>query len=107
MCLPVIDGLFSTFCGILFISASPFAFIVKYFFLPYLIIIVFAAINGLIVLPLLLGVMGPFELDGTNDGAAAALEPKDQTAHVEPTQDAKTDKAEEEVNVEQRQLERV
>ena len=64
MLLPVMDGLMATFCGIVFIAASPFAFIQKYFFLPYLLIITFAAINGFVVLPFLLGTIGPFEAVG-------------------------------------------
>jgi len=59
MLAPVVDGYSTAFVGIIMISASPITFIVKFLFLPFLLILLFAAINGLIVLPFLLITVGP------------------------------------------------
>jgi hypothetical protein len=59
MFVPTIDGTISTFLGIVMLAFSDFEFIVKYYFLVYLIIVVLGCLNGLILLPALLAVCGP------------------------------------------------
>jgi len=55
---PVLEGAFSSFLGFVFLAASDFAFVRKYFFLIFLMIVVFGAVNALVFLPALLGLLG-------------------------------------------------
>ena len=52
--LPIIDGSISTLLGIVMLGASKFAFVRRYFFLPYVIIVALGGFNGLVFLPLTL-----------------------------------------------------
>ena len=49
--LPIIDGSISTLLGIVMLGASKFAFVRRYFFLPYVIIVALGGFNGLVFLP--------------------------------------------------------
>jgi len=89
--LPIIDGSISTLLGIVMLGASKFAFVRKYFFLPYVIIVLIGAFNGLVVLPVALSVSwdmvvgftgrgrrgdnGTGLLDGSNHGNIASVHP--------------------------------
>jgi len=59
MFAPLFDGGLSIVFGVLLLSISPFVFIIKYFFLPYILIVIFGFFNGLFVLPVLLSLVGP------------------------------------------------
>jgi hypothetical protein len=59
MFVPTIDGTISTFLGIVMLAFSPFEFIVKYYFLVYLIIVILGCLNGLVLLPAILATCGP------------------------------------------------
>ncbi|PIO65171.1 patched family protein, partial [Teladorsagia circumcincta] len=56
--VPVIHGALSTLLGILMLGFSEFEFVVKYFFVVMSALIVIGVINGLILLPVLLSIMG-------------------------------------------------
>ncbi|KAL1508089.1 hypothetical protein AB1Y20_007682 [Prymnesium parvum] len=56
--IPVLWGGISSFLGVLMMAFSDFEYVVKYFFIIYLLIISFGLINGLIVLPSVLGLFG-------------------------------------------------
>lgn len=66
--VPVIHGALSTLLGILMLGFSEFEFVVKYFFVVMSALIVIGVINGLILLPVLLSLMGApqevFSMDG-------------------------------------------
>uniref|UniRef100_A0A0N4ULA9 SSD domain-containing protein n=1 Tax=Dracunculus medinensis TaxID=318479 RepID=A0A0N4ULA9_DRAME len=59
MFIPVIHGGLSTLLGILMLAFSEFEFVVKYFFVVMSALIVIGLINGLILLPVLLSLIGP------------------------------------------------
>jgi hypothetical protein len=59
MMAPNIDGGLTTFLGVLLLLASPFPFIIKYFFGVWALIIVISWIYSLICLPVLLYLFGP------------------------------------------------
>jgi len=59
MMAPTIDGAITMFLGVVMLAASPFVFIVKYFFYPWLLIIFFGVFNGLAFLPVLFSLVGP------------------------------------------------
>jgi len=59
MFVPTIDGTVSTILGVIMLAFSDFEFIVKYYFLVYLLIVVLGCINGLVLLPTLLCIAGP------------------------------------------------
>jgi len=59
MLTPVTDGAVTMFLGICMLAASPFVFIVKYFFYPWLLIIFFGMFNGVAFLPVLFALIGP------------------------------------------------
>jgi len=59
MLAPVIDGAVTMFLGVVMLAASPFVFIVKYFFYPWLFIIFFGMFNGIALLPVLFSLVGP------------------------------------------------
>ena len=56
---PILNGGISTFLGIVMLAFSPFPFITKYFFVLLLSCIVFSIINGLLLLPVVLSLIGP------------------------------------------------
>ena len=56
---PILNGGISTFLGIIMLAFSPFPFITKYFFVLLLSCIVFSLLNGLILLPVVLSLVGP------------------------------------------------
>ncbi|KAK6036909.1 hypothetical protein COOONC_25587, partial [Cooperia oncophora] len=66
--VPVIHGALSTLLGILMLGFSEFEFVVKYFFVVMSALIVIGIINGLILLPVLLSLVGApqeiFSMDG-------------------------------------------
>jgi len=57
--LPVLEGALSSVLGFVFLAASDFDFVLKYFFYIFLMICIFGAANGLILLPSLLALFGP------------------------------------------------
>jgi hypothetical protein len=59
MLAPVVDGGVTMFLGVCMLAASPFLFIVKYFFYPWLLIIFFGMFNGIAFLPVLFAFVGP------------------------------------------------
>jgi len=64
---PTIDGAVTMLLGVVLLSLSPFTFVVKYFFVVWVIIVFFGVFNGVFVLPVILCVMGPpnLHLKGT------------------------------------------
>ena len=60
---PVLQGGLSTFCSIILLAFSEFEFVRKYFFLPFLSVCVVGLINGLILLPVILSLIGPTAIE--------------------------------------------
>uniref|UniRef100_A0A6I8NXS0 Patched 2 n=1 Tax=Ornithorhynchus anatinus TaxID=9258 RepID=A0A6I8NXS0_ORNAN len=56
---PVTDGAVSTLLGLLMLAGSDFDFIVRYFFVVLTVLTVLGLLNGLVLLPVLLSVVGP------------------------------------------------
>uniref|UniRef100_A0A3P9MA56 Patched 2 n=1 Tax=Oryzias latipes TaxID=8090 RepID=A0A3P9MA56_ORYLA len=59
MFAPVVDGAISTLLGVLMLAGSEFDFIMRYFFAVLAILTVLGILNGLVLLPVLLSMMGP------------------------------------------------
>ncbi|MCP9261302.1 PTC1 [Dirofilaria immitis] len=59
MFIPVIHGGLSTLLGIIMLAFSEFEFIVKYFFIVLSALILIGLLNGLVLLPVLLSLIGP------------------------------------------------
>lgn len=57
--VPVIHGALSTLLGILMLGFSEFEFVQKYFFVVMSALIIIGLINGLVLLPVLLSLIGP------------------------------------------------
>jgi len=66
MMAPVVDGGITMFLGVVMLAASPFVFIVKYFFYPWLLIIFFGFFNGIAFLPVLFSLVGPPAVKSSN-----------------------------------------
>ncbi|XP_042307940.1 protein patched homolog 1 isoform X2 [Sceloporus undulatus] len=60
MFAPVLDGAVSTLLGVLMLAGSEFDFIVRYFFAVLAILTILGALNGLVLLPVLLSLFGPY-----------------------------------------------
>ncbi|KAG8595968.1 hypothetical protein GDO81_001690 [Engystomops pustulosus] len=60
MFAPVLDGAVSTLLGVLMLAGSEFDFIVRYFFAVLAILTLLGVLNGLVLLPVLLSVFGPY-----------------------------------------------
>ncbi|WKX98089.1 hypothetical protein Q1695_013633 [Nippostrongylus brasiliensis] len=74
--VPVIHGALSTLLGILMLGFSEFEFVVKYFFVVMSALIVIGVINGLILLPVLLSLIGaPQEVFSTDGKSRLNLPP--------------------------------
>lgn len=56
---PVLDGALSTLLGLLMLAGSEFDFILRYFFAVFTVLTVLGLLNGLVLLPVLLSVIGP------------------------------------------------
>uniref|UniRef100_A0A8C8RZ40 SSD domain-containing protein n=1 Tax=Pelusios castaneus TaxID=367368 RepID=A0A8C8RZ40_9SAUR len=56
---PVLDGALSTLLGLLLLAGSEFDFILRYFFAVLTALTVLGLLNGLVLLPVLLSVIGP------------------------------------------------
>uniref|UniRef100_A0A8C0AUN5 Patched 2 n=1 Tax=Buteo japonicus TaxID=224669 RepID=A0A8C0AUN5_9AVES len=56
---PVMDGAVSTLLGVLMLAGSEFDFIMRYFFAVLTILTLLGLLNGLVLLPVLLSVIGP------------------------------------------------
>uniref|UniRef100_W5KQ23 Patched 2 n=1 Tax=Astyanax mexicanus TaxID=7994 RepID=W5KQ23_ASTMX len=65
MFAPVMDGAISTFLGVLMLAGSEFDFIMRYFFAVLAILTLLGILNGLVLLPVLLSIMGP-PAEGSN-----------------------------------------
>jgi len=59
MFAPTVDGAILTFLGVLCLSASPFPFIVKYFFVVWVIMVLVTLFNAIVSLPAILSFVGP------------------------------------------------
>nr|XP_006822692.1 PREDICTED: protein patched homolog 1 [Saccoglossus kowalevskii] len=59
MFAPVVDGAISTLLGVIMLSGAEFEFIVRYFFYVFTILIIIGLLNGLVLLPVLLSLVGP------------------------------------------------
>ncbi|KAI4891086.1 hypothetical protein NFI96_017764, partial [Prochilodus magdalenae] len=59
MFAPVMDGAISTLLGVLMLAGSEFDFIMRYFFAVLAILTLLGILNGLVLLPVLLSIMGP------------------------------------------------
>ncbi|KAG8595966.1 hypothetical protein GDO81_001690 [Engystomops pustulosus] len=69
MFAPVLDGAVSTLLGVLMLAGSEFDFIVRYFFAVLAILTLLGVLNGLVLLPVLLSVFGPYpEVSPANGG---------------------------------------
>ena len=62
MFVPTFDGAVSTLLGVMMLAFSPFDFVVNYYFQLYLYIVLFGVLNGLVLLPVLLSLVGPAQL---------------------------------------------
>lgn len=71
MMAPTIDGAVTMFLGVVMLAASPFQFIVKYFFIPWLFIIGFGFFNGVAVLPVLFSLIGPIAINSAKGKSVA------------------------------------
>ncbi|NWY04230.1 PTC1 protein, partial [Nothoprocta ornata] len=60
MFAPVLDGAVSTLLGVLMLAGSEFDFIVRYFFAVLAILTILGVLNGLVLLPVLLSLFGPY-----------------------------------------------
>ncbi|XP_040977372.1 protein patched homolog 1-like isoform X3 [Aquila chrysaetos chrysaetos] len=60
MFAPVLDGAVSTLFGVLMLAGSEFDFIVRYFFAVLAILTILGVLNGLVLLPVLLSLFGPY-----------------------------------------------
>uniref|UniRef100_A0A8C4JWW6 Patched 1 n=1 Tax=Dromaius novaehollandiae TaxID=8790 RepID=A0A8C4JWW6_DRONO len=68
MFAPVLDGAVSTLLGVLMLAGSEFDFIVRYFFAVLAILTILGVLNGLVLLPVLLSLFGPYpEVSKTNE----------------------------------------
>lgn len=56
---PIFNGGVSTLLGIIMLAFTPFPFIRKYFFFIFLNLLIVGALNGLVLLPVLLSLIGP------------------------------------------------
>ncbi|KGL93010.1 Protein patched 1, partial [Charadrius vociferus] len=56
---PVMDGAVSTLLGVLMLAGSEFDFIMRYFFAVLTILTLLGLLNGLVLLPVLLSIIGP------------------------------------------------
>lgn len=56
---PVVHGAISTFMGIIMLVGAEFEFIIKYFFNVLAALVVIGLLNGLVLLPVLLSILGP------------------------------------------------
>ncbi|XP_033636690.1 protein patched homolog 1-like isoform X1 [Asterias rubens] len=56
---PVVDGALSTLLGVVMLAGSEFDFIVSYFFYVFSALIVIGMLNGLVLLPVILSLIGP------------------------------------------------
>jgi hypothetical protein len=63
MMAPTIDGVATMFLGVVMLAGSPFPFIVKYFFYPWLFICFFGFFNGVALLPVMFSLVGPFSIN--------------------------------------------
>uniref|UniRef100_A0A3Q2XT47 Patched 2 n=1 Tax=Hippocampus comes TaxID=109280 RepID=A0A3Q2XT47_HIPCM len=74
MFAPVVDGAISTLLGVLMLAGSEFDFIMRYFFAVLAILTVLGMLNGLVLLPVLLSMLGPpAEQPVPDDGSCPAV----------------------------------
>jgi len=59
MCIPILEGGFSSLLGFVCLAFSPFDFIFKYYFMIYFMVVTVGLINGLFFLPVILSFIGP------------------------------------------------
>eukprot|EP00735_Rhodelphis_limneticus_P003398 TRINITY_DN14868_c0_g1::TRINITY_DN14868_c0_g1_i1::g.16234::m.16234 TRINITY_DN14868_c0_g1::TRINITY_DN14868_c0_g1_i1::g.16234 ORF type:complete len:1326 (-),score=485.95,sp/Q09614/PTC1_CAEEL/29.82/5e-33,sp/Q09614/PTC1_CAEEL/24.51/1e-31,Patched/PF02460.13/8.5,Patched/PF02460.13/9.9e-30,Patched/PF02460.13/1.8,Patched/PF02460.13/1.9e-08,Sterol-sensing/PF12349.3/8.8e-31,Sterol-sensing/PF12349.3/9.6e+03,DUF2207/PF09972.4/0.013,DUF2207/PF09972.4/69,DUF2207/PF09972.4/1.2e+04,CaKB/PF03185.10/4e+02,CaKB/PF len=80
---PTVDGSIATTIGITILGASEFVFIYEYFFLVFLLILVFAAFNGLALLPVTLSLIGPPPLSETESPEEAQARYREKLKEME------------------------
>ncbi|KAJ6669628.1 hypothetical protein lerEdw1_000177 [Lerista edwardsae] len=76
MFAPVLDGAVSTLLGVLMLAGSEFDFIVRYFFAVLAILTILGALNGLVLLPVLLSLFGPYPEVSPADGRSRLPTPE-------------------------------
>lgn len=79
MFIPVLHGGLSTLLGVIMLAFSEFEFIVRYFFMVMSALIVLGLLNGLVLLPVLLSVVGPPSEVRTVDGSHYLPPPSPKT----------------------------
>jgi len=57
--LPILQGGLSTFFSIVLLAGSPFAFVKLYFFAVFVMVCLVGILNGLVLLPVILSIIGP------------------------------------------------
>ncbi|XP_053265147.1 protein patched homolog 1 isoform X1 [Podarcis raffonei] len=80
MFAPVLDGAVSTLLGVLMLAGSEFDFIVRYFFAVLAILTILGALNGLVLLPILLSLFGPYPEVSPVDGRSRLPTPSSEPA---------------------------
>ena len=89
--VPVLWGGVSSFLGVLMMAFSDFEYVVKYFFIIYVLIIGLGLFNGLIVLPSLLGLFG---LGSDDDMVESSISLKNkQTVEAFPSAKERSDRS--------------
>ncbi|XP_058024354.1 protein patched homolog 1 isoform X2 [Ahaetulla prasina] len=78
MFAPVLDGAVSTLLGVLMLAGSEFDFIVRYFFAVLAILTILGALNGLVLLPVLLSLFGPYPEVSPADGRSRLPTPSSE-----------------------------
>ncbi|XP_034955500.1 protein patched homolog 1 isoform X2 [Zootoca vivipara] len=78
MFAPVLDGAVSTLLGVLMLAGSEFDFIVRYFFAVLAILTILGALNGLVLLPILLSLFGPYPEVSPVDGRSRLPTPSSE-----------------------------
>merc|ERR1712046_35802 len=83
MAIPSIHGAVTTFLGIVMLASAKTEFIVLYYFSLYALLVLFGAIDGLLILPALLMALGPPSVCTDADAPTAVV--------PDSTTDAKSD----------------
>ena len=82
---PILQGGISTFFSIILLGFSKFAFVRRYFFLPFLCVCVIGLLNGLILLPTVLSLIGPTAVECCPERVCGQNETKQQELVVKAT----------------------
>lgn len=85
MFAPILDGGLSTILGVLMLAFSEYGFVRKYFFAVFFGVVAFGLLNGLVLLPILLRLVGPVPTDRSSRIQNIATI---EQARLQPTQPA-------------------